>query len=115
MRKAALLIFVFYLFSNLVLVGCGTKKAASSNEAIQLSKTMQTVEQKVNYLIGQAKAFYSSKNFQQTVDIAQYVLAYLDKKSTEAKNLLEKAKAELTALAQQKAQELKSKLGGFGK
>ena len=111
MRKVGFLILVFCLGSSLVLVGCGAKKAASSNEAIELSKTMQTVEQKANYLLGQAKTFYNSKDFQQAVNVAQYVLSYVDKNSTEAQSLLEKAKAQLTALAQQKAAELKSKFG----
>jgi len=41
--------------------------------------------------------------------VAQYVLNYLDRNSQEAKNLLEKAKSELAALAQKKLDELKTK------
>ena len=111
MKKYLVLIIALGLSLGLIITGCSAKKAASSNEAIELSKTMQTVEQKAHYLIGQAKAFYGSKDFKQAVDIAQYILAYVDKDSTDAKSLLEKAKAQLTALAQQKAAELKSKLG----
>jgi len=110
-KRVAIWVLAFCLFSGLLLLGCGAKKSASSNEAIQLSKTLQTAQQKVDYLVGQAKAFYNSKDFQQAVDIAQYVLAYVDKNSTQAKSLLEKAKEQLTALAQQKAAELKSKFG----
>jgi hypothetical protein len=95
--------------------GCSGKKAASVSEAIQASKAMQTVQQKLDYLTGQAKAFYSSKDFQQTVDVAQFILAYVDKNSQEARNLIEKAKSELTALAQKKAEELKGKISGFAK
>ena len=115
MRKLAILALAFCLSCGLVLLGCTANKTASSNEAIEVSKTMQTVQQKVDYLVGQAKAFYGSKQFQEAVNISQYVLAYLDKNSLEAKNLLEKAKSELAALAQQKAQELKSKIPGLGK
>lgn len=111
MRSAAFLVLVLCLFGSLVLAGCGAKKAASGNEAIEVSKTLQTVQQKTDYLIGQAKAFYNSKDFQQAVNIAQYILSYVDKNSTEAQSLLEKAKAQLAALAQQKAQELTNKLG----
>jgi len=115
MRKVVILGLVFCLSLGLLLVGCGAKKAASSSEAIEISKSMQTVQQKVDYLIGQTQAFYNSKEFQKAIDITQYVLAYVDKNSTQAKSLLEKAKAELTALARKKAEELKSKIGGFRK
>ncbi|MBP7216222.1 MAG: hypothetical protein KBA46_02945 [Candidatus Omnitrophica bacterium] len=93
------------------LVGCGPKKAASSREAIETSKAMQTVQEQANYLIGQAKAFYNSKDFQEAITIAQHVLSVVDKDSQEAKTLIEKAKAELEALARKKADELKNKLG----
>ena len=97
---------------SLLLFGCAGKKAASSSEAIEKSKTMQTIQEKANYLFGQAKAFYASKEFQQAIDIAQHVLAYVDSNSTEAKNLIEKAKDQLAALAQKKADELKNKILG---
>jgi hypothetical protein len=96
------------------LCGC-TKKAASSTEAIEASKALQSAGQKVDYLINQAKAFYNSKDFQQAIDISQYILAYVDKNSTEAKSLLEKAKADLSAMGQKKLDELKGKIGSFGK
>ena len=107
MKKALGLFLVIGLAVSLTLVGCGTQKAESSQAAIAESKTMQTTQEKVNYLVSQAQAFYSSKDFQQAVDIAQYVLSYLDKDSAAAKSILEKAKADLSEQLSQKAEEIK--------
>jgi hypothetical protein len=109
MRKAVIFLIVSGIALSLI-AGC-TQKAASSKDAIATSKTMQTVQQKADYLIGQAKAFYNSKDFQQAIDIAQYVLANVDKDSVAAKDLIEKAKAELAKIGQQKLDEMKSKIG----
>ena len=99
---------------SLVLSGCAQQKAASSSEAIEIAKAMETVQQKADYLIQQAKAFYSSKEFQQAVDVAQYVLRYVDKDSQEAKDLLTKAKDALAAAAKGAVEDVKQKLPGFG-
>lgn len=111
-------IAVCSLVLGVVFAGCEEKKVASSNEAIEASKSMETVEQKVDYLVGQAEAFYNSKEFQGTVDIAQYILRYVDKDSQEAKNLLERAKQALVAKAQEAvgtaAEDVKKKIEGFG-
>ncbi|MCK4859218.1 MAG: hypothetical protein KAS87_01530 [Candidatus Omnitrophica bacterium] len=106
---------VLGLFLSLVLVGCGEKKVASSNEAIQTAKSMETTQEKVDYLTKQAKAFYNSKEFQQAVDIAQYILRYVDKDSQAAKDLLEKAKDALASQVKGAAEDVKKRLGDFGK
>jgi len=98
MRKTLFCVLAMGLIFGLVLSGCGAKKTASSKEAIKTAKAMETDQEKIDYLIGQAKAFYNSKEFQGTVDIARYILRYLDKDSQAAKDLIEKAKQ---ALAQQ--------------
>jgi len=85
---------------SLAVAGCGAQKAESGTAAIAATKTMQTIPEKTDYLVSQAKAFYNSKDFQGAVDIAQYILRYLDKDSTAAKDLLAKAKEQLTAQAQ---------------
>lgn len=92
------------------LTGCGQSQAASSEEAIQQSKSMQaTAEEKTAYLIAQAKAMYKSKQFQDTVDVAQYVLRYLDKDSQEAQKLLAMAKEDLMEAGSQALDEAKKK------
>ena len=94
---------------GLVLAGCGgAEKAESSRSAISEAKTMQTTQEKVDYLVGQAKAFYNSDDFQGAIDIAQYVLRYLDKDSSAAKDLLEKAKTQLQQHAKSVMDQAKS-------
>ena len=92
--------------------GC-TKKSGSSGDAIQYAQTLKTVEEKADYLIKQAQAFYNAKEFQQAIDSAQYVLNNLDKNYQPAKDLIEKAKAQLQAVAQKAAGDVTNKL--FGK
>lgn len=113
MKKVIAIVCVFSIgLFTLLGAGC-TKKAASSSEAIQNAQKLKTVEEKVNYLIKQAEAFYNSKEFQQAIQTAQYVLSNLDRNSQSAKNLIEKAKAQLQATAQKAVQDATNKL--FGK
>ncbi len=112
MRKFLSIILVLCLAGGLFVSGCGPVKADSSQQAIANAKTMGTVQEKTDYLVAQAKAFYNSKQFQGAVDIAQYVLTYLDRDSQAAKSLLEKAKADLTAQMKQSAEDLRKTFGG---
>jgi len=113
MKKALLLGVVICLsFGMFLNAGC-TKKAASVSEAIQNSQALKTVEEKANYLVKQAEAFYSSKEFKQAIESAQYVLNNLDKNSVAAKDLIAKAKAQLASAAQKAASDATNKL--FGK
>ena len=113
MKKLLLLaIAVCVSCGTLLSAGC-TKKSGTASEAIQNSQSLKTVEEKANYLIKQAEAFYNSKEFQQAVETAQYVLSSLDKNSQPAKDLIEKAKAQLQAAAQKAVVDAKNKL--FGK
>lgn len=111
MRKHFLCAFVFCLILTFALPGYGAKKAASGQEAIEQSITLATAQKKAAYLIQQAKAFYNLKDFQGTIAIAQYILTNVDKASQEAKNLLQKAKDTLEAIARQNADKLKEQFG----
>jgi len=112
MKKAFLIGFIFcFGFTILLSAGC-TKKSASVSEAIQFAETLKTVQEKANYLINQAEAFYNSKEFQQAIDIAQYVLNNVDRSSQAAKDLIEKAKAQLQAAAQKAVGDVSNKLLG---
>jgi hypothetical protein len=113
MKKAITFVVAGILIIGFAVYGCTQKKAASSKEAIEASKAMQTVQEKVDYLIGQAKAFYNSKDFQGAMDTAQYVLGYLDKNSQEAKNLLEKTKSELKAAASKTLGDMQQKVDNW--
>lgn len=102
-----------------LMVGCAQKpKSASSSEAIQKASAMETVEAKTEYLIKEANAFVNSQKFDEAIATAKHVLSKLDAESQEAKNILEKAKAELEKIAKEKAGEMKGelnkKLGDIG-
>ena len=103
-------------------VGCGQAQkpqSANSAQAIQQTQSMPDVQAKVNFLVKEANAFLSSQKFDDAVNTAKYILSNLDKNSTEAKSILEKAQAELKKLAEQKVNEVKGDLqktiGGLGK
>ncbi|MFH1656112.1 MAG: hypothetical protein ABH954_05840 [Candidatus Omnitrophota bacterium] len=115
MKKTLCLMLVFLLTASLSLVGCGPKKESSSKDAIAVAKSMETLEEKANYLIGQANAFYNSKQFKDAIDAAQYVLRYLDKESESAKGLIQKAKDAITAQAQKAAEDVKKGIADFGR
>ena len=85
------LLLVLGLVFSMVLIGCGAEKAKSPQEAIEIAKGMKTTQEKVEYLIQQAEAFYNSKEFNQAMHLTKTILTYLDKNSQEAKNLLVKA------------------------
>jgi len=46
------------------------KMAKTAQEAIDIAKRMETVKQKKDYLITQAKSSYNSEQFQEVVEIA---------------------------------------------
>ena len=97
-----------------LVVGCAQKpKAANSKEAVEQAKQLENVEAQVQYLVKEANAFINSKQFDEAVNTAKYILSNLDKESAQAKTILEKAQEELKKLAEAKAQELKKSIGSF--
>ena len=90
--------------------GCGTKKAASSDEAIANADAMETVEEKVDYLIEQAEAFYESEQYKDAVESAQHVLSKLKKDSREAREILEKARKEMTSKVEDMIEDIRKSL-----
>jgi len=114
MKKILCLILVLFFAASLSLVGCGSKKELSAQAAIEAAKAMQTLKEKADYLIAQANAFYSSKQFQDAITAAQYVLTNLDKQSQPAKDLIARAKEALTAQAQKAVSGVQKKITDFG-
>ena len=118
MKKFLVLVMVACVGMVLVFSGCA-KKAATSNDAISQADAFNTVNEKVKYLVSQANAFVSSKQYDQAISVAQYILSDLDKSSAEAKGILQKAteqlKAEATKALGTVQSDVKSKLGTFGK
>lgn len=115
MNKGIIGLAVVVLCLSIALVGCGAPKEASSQAAIEKSKAMATVQQKTDYLVGQARAFVNSKDFEQAISIAQYTLSNVDSNSQAARGILDQARAELTAKAKKAMEDVKAKLGAFGK
>ena len=101
------------LFVLVAFIGCAQQKpqAASSSEAITQAKTLPSADEQVKYLVNQANAFVNSKNFDDAINTAKYILSELDQNSQEAKSILEKAQEELKKMAGAKLDEMKGKLG----
>jgi hypothetical protein len=110
MRKIFAVLVVGMFSAALLVAGCAQKKAASSSEAIDSAQAMKTVEEKVDYLVGQAQAFYNSKEYKDAVTTAQYVLTNLDKESRKALEILEKAKKDMAGAAQKALDDFKQTL-----
>lgn len=106
MKRSFFLIGLVMLALGLFFCGC-TRRAESSQEAIETAQAMETVEEQVDYLVNQAKAFYNSEEFQQAVNIAQHILRHLDRDSQEARSLLDEAREALATQA-------KEAISGFG-
>ena len=68
MKKLFFIVVICIAASSLLIAGCGANKTESSRAAITEAKTLATAQEKVDYLVGQAKAFYNSQEFQGTVD-----------------------------------------------
>ena len=115
MKGIVLSLIAFAVLTGLVISGCGSAKEASGRDAIDKSQVMTTIQQKTDYLVGQARAFVNSKQFDQAVSVAQYILSNVDSNSQEARSLLEKAKSQLTAQAKSAMENAKKQFGGFGK
>ena len=115
MRKTIVAFMITVICGSLIFAGCGAKKEASPGAAIQKSQSMATTQQKADYLIGQAKAFYNSKQYGDAMSIAQYVVSHVDSNSQAAKSLIEKAKDSLAAQAKVAADNMKKQFSGFGK
>lgn len=114
MKRFFFIAITLGLSASLLLAGCVQQRAASSKEAIETAGAMETTQQKVDYLIKQARAFYNFRDFQDAVNTAQYILRHLDKDSQAAQDLLQKAKNALASAAKSAAEDVKKKLPGFG-
>jgi len=113
MRKTLWIALGMCLVFSIAVIGC-EKKAATSQEAIETSKGLKTVDEQVKYLVSQANAFINGKEFDQAIATAQHVLSNLDQNSAEAKSILDKATEEMKKVAQGAMDDMKKKLGTLG-
>ena len=98
---------------SLAVTACGQKKVASSDDAIANARAMETTQEKVDYLIKQAEAFYESEQYKDAVESAQYVLRNLEKDSKEAREVLAKAQKELGSAVEGAVKDLQKGFGGL--
>jgi len=115
MKRFLYVASVLGLCLGLVLAGCGRKKAASSDEAITNANAMETTQEKVDYLIKQAEAFYDSKQYTDAVESAKYILRNLEEDSEQAKEILAKAQKELGSVVGDAMKDLKKGFEDLGK
>ena len=87
--------------------------ATPAEEAISEAGMLATTEEKVALLLQKANEFYGSEEFQGAVDLAKYVLDYLDADSQEAKDLLGMAQEKLTEMASEKIEDVTEAVGGM--
>ena len=119
MRKTYGVVIACTLVLGLALAGCGEKKAASSKEAIAEATSKGTPQEQADYLATQAKAFISAKEYQNAISCAKEALN-LDANNEEAQSLIERAKSEMAAKAEEMKKDAegsmegaKEKLGGL--
>lgn len=105
MKRFLVILAVFCFVTNFAIVGCAPKKAETSLEAINTSKTMQTAEKKTNYLLSQAQAFLDSGKLRDAINTSQYVIRDLDKNSSEAQRILRKSQDAMAVQLQKAARE----------
>jgi len=97
------------VIASIAMIGC-SGGGVSSQEAIEKAKALQvTASEKAEFLVGEAKSMYNSKQFQDAVSTVQYALQHFDKNSAEAKALLDKAKKALVDAGEKAVDEAKKK------
>lgn len=86
---------------SLALTGCGEKKGEAPEEAAApKAEAGAPVLQKVKDLVNQAKAHYDAQRYAEAINKCRQALQ-LDKNSSAAKDLFEKSKDKLVAIAKE--------------
>ncbi len=107
MKRLITVTMVACLIAGIAMTGCGVKKVATPQAAIEQAQILETPAKKASYLVGQANAFYKAKDFQGAINIARYVLGNLDKDSAVAKQIIKESQSAIIAKAKSPAQAAK--------
>ncbi|MFA5038676.1 MAG: hypothetical protein WC732_03240 [Candidatus Omnitrophota bacterium] len=110
MNKTLVILMVIAVVS---MAGCA-KKASSSSEAIAQAQTMQSVNQKVDYLAGQANMFLDSREYSEALKTANYILSNVDSNSQQAKDIVQKAQERLSGQVKDMAGNFEKSMSGMG-
>ncbi len=105
MRRFLVIVIMLCLAAGFTVIGCGPKKAATSLEAINISKTLAPVDKKTKYLLSQAWGFLNSGKLRDAINTSQYVIRNLDKNSSEAQRILRKSQDAMAVQLQKAARE----------
>lgn len=116
MKKILFFIVALGLVFNFLPVVCAEDAidadiVETSMQVIEAAKSLETTQQKIDYLVEKAQGFFDSEMFQEVVDTAQYILTYLDKDSLAAGDLLTKATDALASKAKGSLGEAVKKFG----
>ena len=90
MRKLVTIMMVFCLLTGIALTGCGTRKAATSQDAIKISQTIEGKDKQEEYLLVQAQAFVDAKDFKGGLNLARYTLTAVNRDSKAAREMIRK-------------------------
>jgi hypothetical protein len=85
----------------------------SVSEVINESRSLETVNKQLDYLIQEARDFYNSKEYKEALELAEYILTYLDQHSEQALDLIEKIKNHLSDITASTAEDIKKMLDSF--
>ncbi len=110
MRGAVAMVVVAGMVVGSLVAGCA-QQAKSASEAIEHAKTLPTPQAQADYLVGQARSFLNSKEYQEAMQAVQYVLSSVDSNSKAASDLLEKIQKQLAGDAQKAVGDAKKQLG----
>ena len=78
MKRILTMMFILGLCCSFALSVFAQEEVQIGKEIIAQAQSLKTVKEKIDYLISQAQTFYNSENFQDVVEIAQYILQYLE-------------------------------------
>ncbi len=96
-------------------VQTAVKLLGSAKAAIAQAQTIPVLKDKIDFLAAQAQGFLGQKNYQEAVNVAQFILTKLDANSIQAKSVMDQAKSQIAQAAQGAMGNMMGKLGAFGK
>jgi len=89
-KKFVTIMMVFCLSAGIALTGCGTRKAATSKDAIKISQTIEGKDKQEEYLLDQAQAFVDAEDFKGGLNLTRYTLTAVNRDSKGAREMIRK-------------------------
>ena len=114
---------IFLKFTSIIIitimcgVGCGSRtvpSAKTSSEAIEIANLQSNTEKQVDYLVKQAEQFLDDDNYDEAINVANYVISHLDKDSQQAQEIMAQASIEMEQVTQQALEEARKQIKHLG-